>query len=123
VALAGNVAVETIVAPGMPVRWANPMIATRCHGNVLHEVDGRAPLEVLRELHPSLPPRDQELFRHSLFLGVEMRQADRIPRGRAAGAQPHGDGSQDGRPGGGRGAAPMQVVQFLLRDARTAEGT
>ena len=74
VALAGNVAVETIVAQGCrPV--GNPMIATRCQGNVLQEVDGRAPIEVLRELYPSLSARDQELFRHSLFLGIAMTPA------------------------------------------------
>src|SRR5882762_9229098 len=40
VALAGNVAVETIVAQGCrPV--GKPMIATRCQGNFLQEVDGR----------------------------------------------------------------------------------
>ena len=74
VALSGNVMVETIVAQGCrPV--GKPMIATRCQGNVLQEVDGRAPIEVLRELYPTLPARDQELFRHSLFLGIEMRES------------------------------------------------
>jgi len=120
VALAGNVAVETIVAQGCrPV--GNPMIATRCHGNVLHEVDGRAPLEVLRELHPSLPPRDQELFRHSLFLGVEMRQAVEYREGELLVRNLMGMDPKTGALVVGAELHPMQVVQFLLRDARTAE--
>src|SRR5205823_12727026 len=61
VALAGNLAVETIVAQGCRA-IGKPMIATRCRDNVLLEVDGQPPLEVLRDLFPTLPERDQELL-------------------------------------------------------------
>ena len=120
VALAGNVAVETIVAQGCrPV--GKPMIATRCQGNFLQEVDGRTPLDVLRELYPSLSPRDQELFRHSLFLGIEMRESVEYREGELLvrnlmGINPANDSLVIGAE-----LRPMQVVQFLLRDARTAE--
>ena len=48
VALSGNVEVDTIIAQGCrPI--GNPMFVTRCHENVLHELDGRPPLEVMQE--------------------------------------------------------------------------
>src|SRR6267142_2816883 len=120
VALSGNVAVETIVAQGCrPV--GKPMIATRCQGNVLQEVDGRAPIEVLRELYPTLPPRDQELFRHSLFLGIEMLDSVEDPEGELLVRNLVGLDPRTGALVIGAALHPMQVVQFLLRDARTAE--
>ncbi|HEX9603711.1 MAG TPA: FIST N-terminal domain-containing protein [Myxococcales bacterium] len=120
VALAGNVAVETIVAQGCrPV--GKPMIATRCQGNLLQEVDGRPPIEVLRELYPSLPPRDQELFRHSLFLGIEMRDSVEYHEGELLVRNLMGMDPRTGALVVGAALQPMHVVQFLLRDARTAE--
>ena len=120
VALSGNVLVETIVAQGCrPV--GKPMIATRCQGNVLQEVDGRPPIEVLRELYPTLPPRDQELFRHSLFLGIEMRDSVEYREGDLLVRNLMGMDSKTGALVVGSMLRPMQVVQFLLRDARTAE--
>ena len=119
VALAGNVAVETIVAQGCrPI--GKPMIATRCQGNVLLEVDSRPPLEVLRELYPALPPRDQELFRHSLFLGIEMRDSVEYREGELLVRNLMGMDAETGALVIGAALHPMQVVQFLLRDARTA---
>src|SRR2546425_1260926 len=95
--------------------------ATRCQGNLLQEVDGHPPIEVLRELYPSLPPRDQELFRHSLFLGIEMRDSVEYHEGELLvrnlmGMDPRTDALVVGA-----ALQPMHVVQFLLRDARTAE--
>lgn len=120
VALSGNVAVETIVAQGCrPI--GKPMIATRCQGNLLYEVDGRPPLEVLRDLYPELPPRDQELFRHSLFLGIEMRDSVEYREGELLVRNLVGMDEKSGALAVGAALHPMQVVQFLLRDARTAK--
>ena len=120
VALAGNLAVETIVAQGCrPI--GKPMIATRCQGNVLLEVDGKPPLEVLRELFPTLPARDQELLRHSLFIGIEMRDAVEYREGELLVRNLVGMNAETGAVAVGGSLRPMQVVQFLLRDARTAE--
>jgi len=120
VALSGNIAVETIVAQGCrPI--GNPLIVTRCQGNVVQELDSQPPLEVLRELYGSLPARDQELFRTSLFVGVEMRQdqveyrAGELLVRNLVGMDPDSGALAIGAP-----LHPMQVVQFLLRDARTA---
>jgi small ligand-binding sensory domain FIST len=120
VALSGNVAVETIVAQGCrPI--GTPMIATRCQGNVLLEVDGRRPVDVLRELYPTLASRDQELFRHSLFVGIEMRDSVEYREGELLVRNLMGIDPKHGSLVVGAALHPMQVVQFLLRDARTAE--
>ncbi len=39
------------------------------------------PLEVLQQLHEGLGPRDRELFRHSLFVGLVMRERARSTAG------------------------------------------
>jgi small ligand-binding sensory domain FIST len=120
VALSGNVAVETIVAQGCrPI--GTPMVATRCQRNLLFEVDGQAPLEVLRELYHQLPPRDQELFRHSLFIGIEMRDEVEYREGELLVRNLVGMDEKTGALAVGAPLHSMQVVQFLLRDARTAE--
>jgi small ligand-binding sensory domain FIST len=84
-------------------------------------VDGRAPIEVLRELYPSLSTRDQELFRHSLFLGIEMRDSVEYREGDLLVRNLMGMDPKTGALVIGAELHPMQVVQFLLRDARTAE--
>ncbi|MEO6463726.1 MAG: FIST N-terminal domain-containing protein [Candidatus Eisenbacteria bacterium] len=68
-ALTGAIVVDTIVAQGCRA-IGNPMRVTRAQDNLIVELDGRPPLEVLRELLPRLSDRDQRLARSALFLGV-----------------------------------------------------
>lgn len=120
VGLSGDVAVETVVAQGCkPI--GKPMLITRCQGNAVFELDGKSPLEVLQGLYAELGEADRELFTHSLFVGVEMkddaveyRQGDFLIR-HLLGIDPD------------RGMMviadqprPYQVIQFHLRDAQTA---
>lgn len=120
VALRGALRIDTVVAQGCrPI--GQPMFVTRCQGQLLEEVDGRAPLEVLDELFAAAPPPEQALFRHSLFLGLEMRpERERYARGdflirNLVGADPES---------GALSVAALlrerQVVQFHLRDAQSA---
>jgi small ligand-binding sensory domain FIST len=121
VALSGNLAVDTIVAQGCrPI--GHPMLVTRCEGNVVHQLDGKPPLAVLRQLFETLSERDRELFQHSLFAGVEMRQ-DQVEyrEGELLVRNLVGADSDTGSLAIGTELQPMQVLQFLLRDARTAE--
>jgi small ligand-binding sensory domain FIST len=119
-ALMGNVVVDAIVAQGCrPI--GTPMLVTRCEGNVLLRLNERPPLEVLRELHQTLDSRDQALFRHSLFIGIEMKQdqveyqqGDFLVRN-IVGVDP-----ESGAIAVGATLQPYQAVQFHLRDARTA---
>ena len=118
-AFTGDLAIDTIVAQGCrPI--GPPMVVTRCDGNLIAELDNRSPLEVLQSLHDSLAGRDRLLFRHSLFVGIEMKDSlvhcesellvrniiglDPVANVLAVAAR----------------VKPFQVLHFLLRDARTA---
>jgi small ligand-binding sensory domain FIST len=79
VALSGEVHVDTLVAQGCrPI--GEPMFVTRSIENEIYALDGRGPLDVLQHLHERLEPRDRELFRHSLFLGLVMRERSEVYR-------------------------------------------
>ena len=120
VALSGNVTVDTIVAQGCrPI--GEPMFVTSCERNIVRGLDGRPPLEVLRDLHERLDERDRLLARHSLFLGIvmnedrqEYRQGDFLIRNLL------GIDSASGALAVGALLDENAVVQFHLRDARTS---
>ncbi len=121
VVLSGDVVVDTVVAQGCrPI--GKPMLVTRCTGGILQELDRRPPLQILTELHASLDPRDRELMQHSLFLGLEMRE-ERVEYqpGELLVRNLLGADQETGAIAVGAELRPMQVVQFVLRDARTAE--
>ena len=119
-ALRGRVELQTVVAQGCrPI--GDPMIVTRCRDGIIYELNVGRPVEALQRLFERLDPRDQELCRHSLFLGIEMSgrshsygQGDFLvrnlgglePNAGAMAVQGHVDN--------------YQVVQFHLRDARTS---
>lgn len=121
VALCGAVEVDTIVAQGCrPI--GTPMVVTRARGSLLLEADGRPVVQILRELFEGMNGNDQRLFRHSLFLGLGMREGlaeygpgDFLVR-HVAGIDPQSEGLVV--------AATLhedQTVQFHLRDAAAAE--
>ena len=73
IALTGAIEVATVVAQGCrPI--GQPMFITKCQRNFLWELDGRPAVEVLQELFEQLDEADQALVRHSLFLGIVMRE-------------------------------------------------
>ena len=119
-AMRGNVAVDTVVAQGCrPI--GHLMSITKCQQNLLQELDGRPPLEVLRELHGHSNERDQGIMQNSLFLGIvmddfleEASQGDFLVRNVMG---------MDGRTGVlaiGEMLREGQRVQFHLRDAVTS---
>jgi small ligand-binding sensory domain FIST len=120
VAMTGNLAVDTIVAQGCrPI--GKPMLVTRCRDHSIEELDRRPPVEVLRELFDTLDERDQSLFRHSLFLGLEMNQGQvEYHAGEHLVRNIVGMDPSTGAISVGARCQPWKVVQFLLRDARTA---
>ncbi|MBX3027336.1 FIST C-terminal domain-containing protein [bacterium] len=120
VALSGNVAVDTIVAQGCrPV--GEPMFVTAGERNVIRALDGRSPLAVLQELHDRLDPRDRQLARHSLFVGIVMRE-DRQQYGQGDFLIRNliGIDQASGALAIGALVDPNAVVQFHLRDAETS---
>jgi small ligand-binding sensory domain FIST len=121
VAFAGDVEVETVIAQGCrPI--GQPMLVTRCKGGLLQELDRGAPLKVLGEIYESLGPRDRELMRDSLFLGLDMRE-ERVEYdpGELLVRNIVGADQETGALAVGEVLHPVQAVQFVLRDAHAAE--
>ena len=121
VALSGRIEVDTVVAQGCrPI--GEPMVVTGARGSLLLHLDGRSLVTVLRDLYESLGEEDQKLFRHSLFLGIGMRDdlADYGPGDflvrNVAGIDPQSEGLVVGAE-----LREHQVVQFHLRDASAAD--
>ncbi|MDA1128523.1 MAG: FIST C-terminal domain-containing protein [Chloroflexi bacterium] len=119
-ALDGNITVDTVVAQGCrPI--GHPMRISKSESNMLLELDGRPPMEVLRSMVPELPERDRELLGHSLFLGVVMDElVDHPLQGDFLIRNVMG---MDGSSGGlaiGEMLKEGQLVQFHLRDAETS---
>jgi small ligand-binding sensory domain FIST len=120
VACCGNVCIDTLVAQGCrPI--GDPMFITRCQHNAITALDGRPPLAVLQELFGRLEPRDQQLFRHSLFVGVVMREKTDVYRqGDFLIRNVVGLDAERGALTVGAVLAEGTIVQFHLRDAKTS---
>jgi small ligand-binding sensory domain FIST len=120
VALSAPLEVGAVVAQGCrPI--GEPMIITRSRESVIQELNVGKPMEALQRTFKSLSPRDQELGRHSLYVGIEMRSgAHRYDQGdfllrEVAGFDPKtGAMAISGR------CQDYQAVQFHLRDAQTS---
>lgn len=120
VAFTGNVEIDTVVAQGCrPI--GEPMFVTAAERNLICELDGRRPVEVLQELYQRSAERDRQLFRHSLFLGIVMRERQQ--------QYGHGDflirnimgiDERSGRLAVGAVVREGTVVQCHLRDAKTS---
>ena len=119
VAFSGDVAIDTIVAQGCRPIGA-PMVVTRSEGNLIAELDHRSPLEVLQALHDSLEPRDRALFRHSLFVGIEMKDSLVHREGELLVRNIVGFDPEANMLAVAARLRPFQVVRFLLRDAAAA---
>lgn len=120
VALGGDIEVDTIIAQGCrPI--GEPMLVTKCQENLILELNQTSPIEVLRDLVESADERDRDLFRHSLFVGVEMR--DEQVEKKAGDYLIRNIVGLDPDAGAIAVAAEIhqwQAVQFHLRDARTS---
>jgi small ligand-binding sensory domain FIST len=120
VGLAGDIRIDTVVAQGCrPV--GKRMQITGCQDNVLLELDGKPPLQVIQELIPQLSEEDRRLMSQALFLGVVTDEV----------AAEHGPGEflirnligidpQRGALAVGEQLRNGQTVQFHLRDAQTS---
>lgn len=120
VALSGALAVDSIVAQGCrPI--GEPMFVTACEGNVVRQLDGESAFEKLQSTFAELSDVDRALARHSLFLGIvmrenrqEYRQGDFLVRNLV------GADAESGALAVGALLRRGAVVQFHLRDAETS---
>ena len=119
-ALHGNITVDTVVAQGCrPV--GQLMRITESQRNMLIGLDGQPPLNILKELLQTMSPRDQELMRHSLFLGVVMDEFQEAPmQGDFLIRNVVGMDARTGTLAIGEILKEGQLVQFHLRDADTS---
>ena len=120
VGLHGDLRLDAVVTQGCrPV--GPPLFATGCQGNVLYELDGRRPIDVLNELFEAASAEDQELFRSSLFMGLQMRESqDRFEPGDFLVRNLVGADEETGALHVAAEITPGHVVQFHLRDRRAA---
>jgi small ligand-binding sensory domain FIST len=116
-ALSGNVRIDSVVAQGCrPI--GDPMFVTNCHGNLLRELDGKVPRDVLSELYERLNQRDQELVGRSLFVGLAMPgERPRIQAGEFLIRNVLGMDPQSGALWVGAELEANGIVQFHVRDA------
>ena len=119
-ALTGNIELDAVVAQGCrPI--GDPMFVTMAHENLIRELDGRPPREVLARLFERLPPNDRELFSQSLFLGLAMRtDASEYLPGDFLIRNILGMDPQSGALWVSANVPANSVVQFHLRDAATS---
>lgn len=121
VALSGELSVEPLIAQGCrPL--GTPMFATAVDGHLLLELDGKSPIDVMQKLHAASPPDVQERMRHSLVVGVGLKtgsvhaDAAELLIRNLVGLEPKRKAVAVASV-----LEPLQVVQFMLRDARAAE--
>jgi small ligand-binding sensory domain FIST len=120
IALTGKIALRTIVSQGCrPI--GQPLTITRAEKNIILELAGRPPLEVLQELLPKLPESDQKLARKALFLGrVVNEYQEEFGRGDFLIRNLIGHDPQSGALAVGDFMRTGQTVQFQVRDGQSA---
>ncbi len=116
-ALSGKLRVDSIVAQGCrPI--GEPMFVTSCHGNLLRELDGKVPREVLSDLYELLSERDQALLGRALFVGLAMPgERPNIQAGEFLIRNVLGMDPQSGAIWVGTELESNSIVQFHVRDA------
>lgn len=118
-ALTGDIEVDAIVAQGCrPI--GDPMFVTSAHENLIREIDGHAPRDVLADVFERLSPSDRDLFTQSLFLGMAMREASEFAPGDFLIRSILGIDPQSGALWVNAQVPPNSVVQFHVRDANTS---
>lgn len=120
VVLCGDVRIEAVVSQGCRA-VGPPMLITRCEGARIERLGDERPVEVLRQLYEGLEERDRSLFRQSLFIGVES-EPERVEHqeGEFLVRNIRGIDAETGALSLATRVEPWHVVQFVVRDARTA---
>jgi len=119
-ALTGNVVIDPVLAQGCkPI--GDPLFVTACDGNLISELDGRRPRDLLTALFAELDESDRAGFGDSLCIGLALpgpRQS--IGAGDFLVRNVLGLDPDSGALWVGARLAKNAVVQFHLRDGRAA---
>ncbi len=119
-ALTGNIDIDMVVSQGCrPI--GDPMFVTSAHENLVRELDGRSPRDLLSDLFERLPASDRDLFSQSLHMGMAMRtEASEFSSGDFLVRGILGMDPQTGALWVSANVPSNSVVQFHLRDAATS---
>lgn len=119
-ALTGNVVIDPVIAQGCRA-IGEPLFVTACEGNLLHELDGRKPRELLASLFSNLDEADRESFGDSLCIGFALPGAHQTAgTGEYLIRNVLGLDPESGALWIGSRLARNAVVQFHLRDGNAA---
>jgi small ligand-binding sensory domain FIST len=121
VTLGGDVRIETLVSQGCrPIGTTS--IVTAAEGNVIHNLAGRPPLELLRDLFAELSPEDQQRASRGLHIGVVIDEyATEFGPGDFLIRNVIGADQNTGAVAVGDEMHVGQTVQFHIRDASAAD--
>lgn len=121
-ALSGNVIIDSVLAQGCrPV--GDPLFVTACEGNLISELDGRRPKEIITALFSTLDEADRARFGDALCIGLALpgpRQT--VGAGDFLIRNVLGLDPDSGALWIGARIAPASIVQFHLRDGESASG-
>ncbi len=70
-AMTGNVVIDPVIAQGCKA-IGDPLFVTACDGNLVNELDGRRPRDVLTALFATLDETDRARFGDSLCIGLAL---------------------------------------------------
>jgi small ligand-binding sensory domain FIST len=119
-ALTGNVVIDPVLAQGCrPI--GDPLFVTACDGNLISELDGRRPKEILTAIFATLDDADRGRFGDALCIGLALpgpRQA--IGAGDFLIRNVLGLDPDSGALWVGSRVAQNAIVQFHLRDGKSA---
>ena len=119
-ALTGNVVIDPVIAQGCRA-IGEPLFVTACDGNLLHELDGHRPRELLAALFSSLDEADRERFGNSLCIGLALPGPHQtVGTGEFLIRNVLGLDPESGALWIGARLARNAVVQFHLRDGDAA---
>jgi small ligand-binding sensory domain FIST len=119
-ALSGNVVIDSVLAQGCrPV--GDPLFVTASEGNLINELDGRRPKDLLTALFATLDEADRARFGDALCIGIALpgpRQT--VGAGDFLMRNVLGLDPDSGALWVGSRVAPNAIVQFHLRDGKSA---
>ena len=119
-ALSGNVVIDSVLAQGCrPI--GDPLFVTACENNLVSELDGRRPKEILTALFSELGEEDRSRFGDALCIGLALpgpRQT--IGAGDFLIRNVLGLDPESGALWIGARVVPNAIVQFHLRDGKAA---
>ena len=121
VTISGAVEIEMIVSQGCrPI--GEPLVITKCQGNVVLQLGGRKALDVVRELTNSFDEHERSLLSGGLLVGIVIDEyKERFGRGDFIVRNMLGYDKKQGAIALGELPNVGQTMQFHVRDAETAD--